>query len=245
MVVVFFPESKGQVKVNSGDILKKKEFIIAVGLCTFYGFIQNGVEFLFSIICNTSVDQGGVGIESEQVVSAIQTCAGLFVIVIPWMFQDSLVKKLGLLRAFFILLSVYTLLTTLYPLVFGFDHNLLYASLSVIYGLILSICLMLFSYFSFCISNSVYSDESAMAHGYSNAVIGFTRFLSNAFYGLFYSFTIRSGRDYILLNGRTSIYLNGVFLLILFILSLKLLTATYETKKVRPISYPLLEKSAA
>lgn len=244
MVLVFFPESKGQVKVSSGDILKRKEFIIAVGLYTFYGFIHNGVKFLFSLICNTTVSQGGIGIESEQVVSIIQTCAGLFVIVIPCLLQDRLVKNFGLIRAFFLSLGLYTVFSTVYPLVFGFDHNLVYVLLSVIYGLILSICLMLFSYFSFCISNSVYSDESVIAHGYSNAVIGFTRFLSNAFYGLVYSFTVSKSRDYGFVNARTSIYFTGGLLMILFVLSLKLLTATYENKKIRPNSYPLLEKSS-
>jgi hypothetical protein len=247
MVYIFLPvvPVKNIPNDQKSGILTKKEFLVVVFLYISFGFIHNGSKFLFSVICSTSEQVGGLGIQSEQQASIIQTIAGVFVVIIPCLLQDNLVKKLGLLNAFYLLLAVYIPVSTLYQFFFQFEPAIKIAAVTVVYGLILSVSLMIFSYFSYCISNSVFSDQSTVAHGYSNAAVGFTRFLSNAFYGLFFSWTISTGNLNHGLNAHTSLYLTLLLLLILFLFSFKLLTKSYESKKSRPseINLPLLKPS--
>ena len=209
MVTFFLQEpaktvSKSQESFSS--LFHNPDYLNSVLSYWILGFFQFGFRLLFSLICKTQESLGGMGLSHEYQVSAVQIISGLFVVLIPPVLTPRLSKKYGLLRS----LTYISLAMIPFCLNLGLSHSLpsyvKYGSLSILYGIENSLISIFIFYISICISNTATSSVMATAIGFSQALIGISRFAGNSVVGLLYGWTVSAGLEFSLVDARLTCF---------------------------------------
>lgn len=174
--------------------IKEYNYIIVVIVYSLFAFAHMGSRLIFSLFCKTGIEKGGLGLGSEKTLSLIQGLSGIIIILcIGSIFSISL-------------------------LVFakGLNINYQICILAISYGLFNSTSLIFFSYISIGLSNSVSRNVLGAAFGFSNIIVGHSRFGANAVIGIVFSWSIEDGISLSFIDASFSI----VVVALLFILTI-------------------------
>lgn len=147
-----------------------------------------------------------MGISYEYQVSLIQIISGLFVVFIPPILTPILSKKYGLRNSLtYISLSMIPICLNL-SLSHSLPSYVKYGNLSITYGIENSLISIFIFYISICISNTVTSSVMATAIGFSQALIGISRFAGTSLVGLLYGWTVSDGIEFSLVDARLTCF---------------------------------------
>ncbi|OMJ92237.1 hypothetical protein SteCoe_5005 [Stentor coeruleus] len=247
LILVYYciPQTKSKIiqRQSIKVLFSNKMYLSTVGIYGINASIQFAHILVFSLICKSAENVGGIGIESEDKVSIIQGFAGIFVIFLPTLLVPVINMKIGLIRS---LICVETAFIPLFMTIFA-CRNLFgiwkYASLAVFYGINNSCISIFILYLSICISNTVTSDILGAANGLSQAFISICRFISTSTFGIIYGWSVTSGIAFPFIDASFSY----ILLIILAICNLTIIITTLdpsvEHKKSIPAEIPLLEPS--
>lgn len=152
-----------------------------------------------------------MGIEFEYQVSFIQLCAGLVLSFLPAILTEKLSAKYGLLRSLsFLCFSLVPVCISL-GLCGFLPEYLNYIGLSTVFMLSNCCVSVAIFYISICISNTVTRNILATANGFSQAIVGISRFISTSLFGLIYGWSVSDGLENFGVNAKFSCFLMSFF----------------------------------
>lgn len=246
LIVVLYclPSTKPKTEKSQGfsSLFNNKLYLSSVSIYGLISISNYGFRLVFSLICKSAENLGGMGIDSEEKVSIIQGFAGIFVLILPPLLTPVISMKIGLVKS---LVWIGIIIVPFFFLVYAcreLDGMWKYAALAAFYGINnSSFCIFIF-YISICISNTVTSDVLGAANGLSQALIGVCRFASASMFGIIYGWSVTSGLSYPLIDASFSCLIMCLLVIFEVILIINTLDLSVEHKKTKTqVESPLLE----
>ncbi|OMJ80101.1 hypothetical protein SteCoe_19749 [Stentor coeruleus] len=212
--------------------IKEYNYIIIVVVYSVFAFAHMGSRLVFSLFCKTGIDKGGLGLASEKILSLIQGLSGIIIILCPPILMPILKKKFGLIRSMTYLCIGSIISISLLMLAKGINLYYQICILAVSYGLFNSTSLMFFSYISIGLSNCVSQNVLGAAFGFSNIIVGNSRFGANAVIGIVFSWSIEDGIKFSLIDASFSIVIISVMFILTVLGIVCLLNSSIEKRKI-------------
>lgn len=229
------------VETTNESLIQNKNYLTTVTIYGLVAMMQFASRLLFSLICKTGTELGGIGIGSERIVSLIQSAAGLFVLVFPPLLTPRIKTKIGLIPSMVLLNLLLIPLCGFVSYLGAFPLYLKYAFLAFFYGATNSIVAIFIFYISICISNAVNPKSIGIANGISQAVIGVLRAISTVSFGGIYGWSVTDGYLISGVNAHIAYFGLIILLLINLVFILFVLEKSVEKKKTNTFSETLME----
>lgn len=233
-------------KVPISSLFSNKMYLATVFIYFLIGFVQFGFRLIFALICKSPISVGGMGIELEYQVSLIQLCAGVFLVFLPPFLTSRLSTKFGLLNSLVCLCFNLSPAFVALGICSLFSGVLKYAGLAFVFILANSSISVAIFYISICISNTVPRNILATANGFSQAIVGISRFLSTSFFGVIYGWSVSEGLDISGIDAKFSCFLLGLIPIFNGLLTHFIIDPSVQNKKIEEntLAMSLIEKKS-